>query len=850
MDMPIQMREMLVTVLTAAYCLYLTTTSAGAYDMIMHNYGYMLKEDREIQVATYNARMVFHLRLPEWQIDFRHNIRECVRGRARHRNCTEMVHLVKAAADIKARTELYLQKHIRYIHETVMDLPIGIQRTRGKRGFFTDAISKITGLATKDELSSVTEMFQEIQTGILQANKMWGDSSKSLLASFKVDQKRFKNVFRILGEFRRSIRQMQLDLIHMQHTPGNMLMAEIFRLVSWSSFQTSEVESLYNGVQLLLSGNIPHSIVSHKAMQDALDTIRNHLNNTAPHMLLCRSDLNYYFSEAKFHTFRSGDILFLIIQAPVTTKFFAHPINLYELIKFPVPTPESSRYYTMLATDIKMLGFSHSADYILEIPEGRPIPFESVWPSTSQAVRLLDRSKHSCAAALINGDLLSIKSFCRFNVNKAPFPRSATRLYKNSYLLTNISTVDMHCLNQTSQHISQHETFHLTHIQQVYSFRCYCDMIQADEYLLTTDSNLCNESQSISSTVDVQFGINLAYLSEFFDMSNFYNLTADSLLNHSVEIRLPDLAIADKRLDQEFGLENAASFDMTSLINNTQNDVLVYENLQHYLFNRIMQSHSKQSDFDFLNPYTWLTIIGWITSAIAIIMVLLLHFRVRSMTILLMARGSHALPTRMEIPKIIGWTTTPYSTQTSVNMVNEWMKHVAHVPNVLPVEVLILLCLVLFFIFKILRSLYKKRQQETVRTKLYLELGDSVTSSVIPITGLAYNPQSYRFVINKSDIKFLLIEHNLSAELRWKDGIQISNLTLSQPVILPTSLSIDIWKIKLLRSLLNGPFYAAIQIVNGLTNELSDIVVLRTLVTEPTANLPYPSEVKMYHTFQ
>jgi len=57
-----------------------------------------------------------------------------------------------------------------------MDLPIGLQRTRGKRGFFTDAISKQTGLATKDELSSVTEMFQGIQIGILHANKMWGDS--------------------------------------------------------------------------------------------------------------------------------------------------------------------------------------------------------------------------------------------------------------------------------------------------------------------------------------------------------------------------------------------------------------------------------------------------------------------------------------------------------------------------------------------------------------------------------------------------------------------------------------------------------------------------------------------------
>jgi len=33
-----------------------------------HNYGYVLKYDREINVATYDARLIFHMILPDWDI--------------------------------------------------------------------------------------------------------------------------------------------------------------------------------------------------------------------------------------------------------------------------------------------------------------------------------------------------------------------------------------------------------------------------------------------------------------------------------------------------------------------------------------------------------------------------------------------------------------------------------------------------------------------------------------------------------------------------------------------------------------------------------------------------------------
>ena len=843
-----------MTTVFTAVCLYLliSTTADGAYDSVrdFHNYGYLLKQRTEIHVATSTAKVVFHMILPDWQVDFRHNITECTNTssfRPRHRTCVQWRRVIEAVGDIKARTELYLQSHVRHIYETVTDLPLGDRRSRLRRGFFTDVLSKMSGLATIDDLDAVTEMFEQIQTGILQANRMWQGSSESLMAAFKLDQKRFKNVFNILSQFRQSISEVQAELISMQQVPGWELLAQIFRMLSSTIFQVAEVDSLYNGLQILMSGSIPHTLVSHEAMKQALGIIQGHLNNTTPHRSLCRTDLGYYYERTAFRTFRTDNVLFLIMDVPVTSDAFVHSMNIYELIKIPLPTPQSQHYYTMLATSIKFLGYSESSEFILDLDEDQAIPTTSVWHLTDSTLTVRDGSKKSCSAALINGHLQDIKQYCSYRVHKGWMPRSALRLYGNTFLLTNISTVDMYCLNQNFSDTDKRYTYSLTAVQTVYTFQCYCDHVFADEVRLTINLDVCNNSDRIVSTVNVRFPINLAFLSEFFDMSDFYDLNADSLLNHSVEIRLPDLTIADKKLDQAFGLEKSASFDLQHVINSTKQDITIYENLGHYLFNNMVKSHTKQKDFDLLNAYTWLSIFSWITSGIAIVMVVLMHFKMRSMMLLTMTRGAHALPAAA-IPRVIGWTTTAHPTAddlSDVNMLQEWTRHVSHVPNVLPVEILLLLCLVFLLLFKVIRIIYKKRQKETARVKLVMEIGNSLTSVIIPIMNLPHSLQHYRFVINKPDIKFLLIESNFSANLRYKDGIKISNTTLAFPVSLPDTLLVRFWSIKLLRSLLNNPHYASIQVIDGISGQLLEMIVLRTLPSDH--NAPFPSQsAKLY----
>jgi len=73
---------------------------------------------------------------------------------------------------------------------------------------------------------------------------------------------------------------------------------------------------------------------------------------------------------------------------------------------------------------------------------------------------------------------------------------------------------------------------------------------------------------------------------------------------------------------------------------------------------------------------------------------------------LLMARAAHAAPVK-ELPKLMALTAAPTSdTQLAVDMMKQWIEHMSHVPNLLPSEVLILLTLILWILFKLGRMLY------------------------------------------------------------------------------------------------------------------------------------------------
>jgi len=74
---------LLVAVLSTPILAVQDESNEGAYKDVFdkHNFGYLLKRKSKIYVATYQARLIFHLKLPNWRIVFRDLDYDC---RVRH----------------------------------------------------------------------------------------------------------------------------------------------------------------------------------------------------------------------------------------------------------------------------------------------------------------------------------------------------------------------------------------------------------------------------------------------------------------------------------------------------------------------------------------------------------------------------------------------------------------------------------------------------------------------------------------------------------------------------------------------------------------------------------------------
>jgi len=273
--------------------------------------------------------------------------------------------------------------------------------------------------------------------------------------------------------------------------------------------------------------------------------------------------------------------------------------------------------------------------------------------------------------------LPEIKDTCRYNIHKPPYPRSVNRLHGDTFLLTNISQLRFHCSTQQFGDNDTEHALHLQRIQTIHKFDSHCDMIHADEFCIVPDLDFCIESEDITEYSTIHYPINLAYLSEYFTTAELFNLTANTLLNHSIEIQLPNLAIADKFLDEKFAEEESAAVGLEMVINSTKTSAQVYDNLAHSLFIQVVKAHDSDNKFDLLSPFTWVTIFGWITSIITLALVIMICIRVCSLTNMMAIKAANAALT---LPSVISMTQPTTTAADPVDVLKEWTKHVQGAP--------------------------------------------------------------------------------------------------------------------------------------------------------------------------
>ena len=92
----------------------------------------------------------------------------------------------------------------------------------------------------------------------------------------------------------------------------------------------------------------------------------------------------------------------------------------------------------------------------------------------------------------------------------------------------------MSCHGQPfSDNVTTH-VIHLRDVQVVHTVDCHCNVVMADEYRIIVDLDASNDSQDIFAAVAIEFPINMAYLSKYFELSDLSTVTADTTLNQSL----------------------------------------------------------------------------------------------------------------------------------------------------------------------------------------------------------------------------------------------------------------------------------------------------------------------------
>jgi len=86
--------------------------------------------------------------------------------------------------------------------------------------------------------------------------------------------------------------------------------------------------------------------------------------------------------------------------------------------------------------------------------------------------------------------------------------------------------------------------------------------------------------------------------------------------------------------------------------------------------------------------------------------------------------------------------------------------------NLLPVELLILLCLLFLTLFVVVALfLYSRRRQSIVRATSNLQIKDTSQNVVLPVLDLLHPPNCLQFTHNRSEVSLRLVEVNLYGNL-------------------------------------------------------------------------------------
>src|SRR6218665_2868203 len=177
-------------------------------------------------------------------------------------------------------------------------------------------------------------------------------------------------------------------------------------------FLSQQASALFNGIQLLLSGFLPSSLVPVNTLIQIIADIDKHLVPFEFSARISETNPSSYYTNRDFLFVRSGENLFITVKFPLRIDD-GDLLRVYQVTTFPVPFHNDSALFTRLSHPSKYLGISHDSYMFAEtiVPTSVKTRF--------RGEVLIQRPSASCLFALFEDQLAGIKMLCSFQVLKS-----------------------------------------------------------------------------------------------------------------------------------------------------------------------------------------------------------------------------------------------------------------------------------------------------------------------------------------------------------------------------------------------------------------------------------------------
>jgi len=368
----------------------------------------------------------------------------------------------------------------------------------------------------------------------------------------------------------------------------------------------------------------------------------------------------------------------------------------------------------------------------------------------------------------------------------------------------------------------------------VFFLRCGCKLLAGDMVFYSPVFK-CSTTENITALFTPSFTVNLAFLTEFFEVNSLQEIAADHLLNEDIEVDLPKLSIATKQYDAKLAQGQELKYDMSILINQTKTDSKMYDDLSHFLYNQMILNSLEGLDgkhFNVFNVSHWVILFIGIAAAAALVWLFIFHNKYRSLMILLAAQSrATAQIIRTPMPKLLQFGRSPPTTPN-----DEQMKTIRdYLADIFPTEVLLMVILLAILLFMISVFVYKLLEKyKNDHTKLTLRLTSDRISFKCPVGYLRYGCDHYTFSIRVAVAEISLFEYFIFGHLIWGNGLTIKDALIGDPVHISKFVRIYSWQARKLRNILQaGDNYSAVLLLTE-PNKVIQIICLKQR-TGPTS---------------